>query len=232
MSSITELKSSLISLLSENFTDISVGEKYPVTDSPVPQGKPFIAVDIKQFQQSDRLNEQQINITAYVPFSFGSKGCAGYIEQITDLVEQSGLDGYQSIKSGEVKYDSKYKCFSMTVSAEFSLKVQSITFGNTQISCPAEKVKIVCSRQLAKKFSPFVGEIVQDLGIKARTITCTCEMNADKYLSLYSLFSEGSKNTLSLPQDIELEAILSTISISCITKDMVCCQLIFTEVPV
>lgn len=246
MSNLTETQAAFAKLLTDELDDVLVSSKFPSSNSPVKSGKAFIAVGIKQLEESADITSRKIDVTVYVPFSKGSGLCISYMDKVVDLTKNAGLEDFSGISVGEVAYDSTYECFYMTMtvttateaeividdSTEEEEESQTVTFAGINITCLSKNIKIVCSRQLGKKFSPFVGEIIQDLGKKSRVITCTGDLSASQYQSFYTLFTAGEKKILKIPHNDEISAILSTMTSSCFSDDLITCQLIFTEVSV
>lgn len=246
MSNLSELQAALTNVLADNLADVQVSSQYPPGNSPIPKGKAFVAVGTKQFEENDDSSTQKINAVVYVPFYMGSDQCVSYMDKIIELTRNAGLKDLSSITAGEVNYNNTYEYFNMTMTVTLSVEpgtvtdvdpdeeeeTQTISFGGIELICMAKNIKLVCSRQLGKKFSPFVGEIIQDLGIKSKVITCTCDLSVTQYQAMQALFSGGEKNALKIPHNEEIKALLTTMTGNYFSDDLITCQFIFTEVSI
>lgn len=222
----------------DNFTDLlatqlgghgaSASGEFPAQALPPKLRKAHVTVGIGRLAE-----ELELSLTIYAPLEEGAQRCEELYWLIASIAERAAPAGYQGLERGGVKYDAAARCYRLGASARFRKMVQML-FGSLGLRCYADTLRVADGRMIKTFYAPMAGEVVQDLGLRARVVSGQGEFrgqNRDEAFSVfYNLFRETGQDSLSLPGGKRMQAVFSKFvpveHCDCIRYDFE-----FTEVP-
>ena len=223
-----QLIEQLIEILRQNMPEVEVVPEF--SKQVIPLERIRITVGNKTLEQQNGIQQTVIHIGVYVPFYMESNQCNQMTDKILVMLSESTLTGYQGIAVGGITYHSKADAFYTEIQLRFFHSSNTISFGSIKVPCDPETVSLVCKRHLVSRFSAFLGEVIQDLGKKSRIFSFEGVLSKEQYQQVYQLYLAGEKQTVILPDESEMDAVLSSFSIKKILPNGWNCRFIFTEV--
>jgi hypothetical protein len=223
---IRTLKEGLGPILAEKGAALT-GE-YPVRPAPA---KPHAAQATVGIGQLGDTLDIRLMITA--PFEEGGARCEALCSAIQSGVESLEIDGYQGMQRKGLGYEPRNRTCTLELSLRFRPMLQ-VQFEEIQIPCYAETLRVAGERMLKTYYAPMVGEVVQNLGLRARIISGQGEFRGnerqERFDEISELFRETEQGTLTLPDGQSMEAVFSKL-VSSASHDCIRYECCFTEVP-
>lgn len=227
-----EVKELVLDLLSEAmYNDAFVREEYEDVRCNSICRTPVVTVGIADGNQ----DEVKISITVYSPFQNRSSGCEALQEKVRLALDKDSIKYFQHLTEQGVGYTETMQAYYVKSTALFQTDTEEqwetipVLFGDYSFLANADSLQLSCKRQMTAAFSPYIGDIMQDLGTRRRTLSGVTTGNADDYDSLYSLYLLGEIKTISVGS-ISFQGVLTSLITEKISGDCLDCKFTFMEV--
>lgn len=227
-----EVKELVLDILSEKLSnDALVREEYADVCAGSVCHIPIVTVGIADGCR----DEVKISITIYSPFQNRSSGCEVLQEKVREAFTENGMQYFRYLTEQGVGYTEQMQAYYLKSIALFQTddeeqwNTTSVLFGEYSFPADAESLQLSCKRQMTETFSPYIGDIMQDLGTRRRTLSGVTTGDADDYTALYSLYLSGEIKTISVGP-ISFQGVLTSLVTEKIKGDCLDCKFTFTEV--
>lgn len=223
---IQTLKEGLKPILTENGAALT-GE-YPARPAPAKPHAAQVTIGVGQLAEA-----LDIRLLLSTPFEEGGERCEALCSAIQDGVESLGISGYQGMQRKGLCYESRNRTCSLELSLRFRLMLQ-VEFGEIGLPCYAETLRVTGERMLKTYYAPMVGEVVQNLGLRARVVSGQGEFRGagreNRFGAVSALFRGSGEGLLTLPDGQSMEAVFSKLVFSS-SSNRIQYEFSFTEVP-